>query len=97
MNEQELDALLSTPLPELDAAEFSVALMERIARHEARPARIWSWIMVGVLSVLIAAACSFGAIAAGSASLGVPVIGIGCALTFLTLVLSYAVMQSARE
>jgi hypothetical protein len=97
MNAQELDALLFTPLPERDAAEFSVTLMERIAHHEARPARILSWVMVGVLVVLIAAACSFGAIAAGRTSLGVPVIGIACVLTFLTLLLSYAVMQSARE
>jgi uncharacterized membrane protein len=97
MNELELDTLLSTPLPERDAGEFSVVLMERIAHHEARPARIWSWIMVGMLAALIAAACSFGAIAAGRASLGVPVIDIACALTFLTLVLSYAVIQSARE
>ncbi len=97
MTEQELDTLLCAPLPERDAAEFSVGLMERIAQHEARPARILSWVMVGVLAVLIAAACSFGAVAAGRASLGVPVIVIPCALTFLTLLLSYAVMQSARE
>ena len=47
--------------------------------------------------MLIAAACSFGAIAAGQTSLGVPVIDIACALTFLTLLLSYAVMRSAGE
>ena len=97
MNEQELDALLSASLPERDAGEFSVALMERIAQNEARPARIWSWIMIGVLFVVIAAACAFGAIVSGRPSLGVPVIDIACALTFLTLLLSYAVMQSARE
>jgi hypothetical protein len=66
MTEQELDALLSSPLPERDAAEFSVALMERVARHEARPARILSWIMVGVLLVL-SGSWSFGAEVAGSA------------------------------
>ena len=97
MTEQELDALLSSPLPERDAAEFSVALMERVAHHEARPARILSWIMVGVLLILIAAACAFGAIVSGHAASGMPAIVIPCVLTLLTLLLSYAVMQSARE
>jgi hypothetical protein len=97
MTEQELDALLSSPLPERDVGEFSVALMEHITQHEARPARILSWVMVGILSIVIAAACAFGAIAAGRASLGVPPIVIPCVLTVLTLLLSYAVMRSARE
>ena len=97
MNDLELDGLLSVPLPERDAGEFSVTLMEHIAHEQARPARILSWVMVGVLAVLVAAACSLGAIAAGQPSLGVPIIGIAAALTFLTLLLSFAVMQSARE
>lgn len=97
MTEQEFDALLSTPLPERDAAEFSIALMERITRHEARPARILSWIMVSVLVVLIATAGAIGAVWAGRASIGLPVLAIPCVLTLLTLVLSFAVMESARE
>jgi O-antigen/teichoic acid export membrane protein len=97
MTEQELDALLSSALPERDAAEFSVALMERIAHHQARPARILSWLMIGVLVIVIAAACAFGAAAAGRAHLGMPVLAIPCALTLLTLILSFAVTQSARE
>ena len=97
MTDQELDALLSVPLPERNAAEFSVVLMERIAHHEARPARILSWITVGVLFVAVAAACAFGAMAAGRAALGVPVFAIPCVLIVLTLLLSFAVMQSARE
>jgi hypothetical protein len=97
MTEQELDTLLCSPLPERDAAEFSVGLMERIAQREARPARILSWIMVGVLFVVIAAACAFGASAAGRSALGVPALAIPCLLTVLTLLLSYSVMRSARE
>ena len=95
MNDTELDTLLSTPLPERDAADFSVALMEHIAYDAARPARIASWIMVGVLFVIVTAACLFGASLAGSAiadPLLIPTILIG-----LTLLLSYAVFQSAKE
>ncbi|HUO89694.1 MAG TPA: hypothetical protein VMU08_11000 [Rhizomicrobium sp.] len=97
MNDAELDALLSEPLPELDAGGFSVQLMERIARDQARPARILSWIMVGVLSVVVAAACVFGGLIASRAALGGATLLIPALLTVLTLVLSWAVTQSARE
>lgn len=97
MNDTELDALLSEPLPERDAGDFSVALTERIAQHEARPARILSWISAGVLLVVIAAACVFGAVSFGKVDLGAQNIAIPTALTFLALLLSYVVMQSARE
>jgi hypothetical protein len=96
MNDTELDALLAAPLPELDAGDFSVQLMERIARDQARPSRILSWIMVGVLALVITAACLFGGLIAGRApaagALWVPSI-----LALLALILSWAVLQSARE
>jgi hypothetical protein len=97
MNDTNLDALLSTPLPERDAGEFSVLLMERIARDQARPARILSWISVGVLTVIIAAAALYGAQIMGHSAPGAMPLAIPSLLTLLTLVLSYAVMQSARE
>jgi len=97
MNDSELDALLAVPLPERDAGPFSVALMERIAHDAARPARIAAWIMAGILTVVIAAAAVWLAMAAGRSSLGLDAIALPCTLTFLTLVLSYAVMRSARE
>lgn len=95
MNDSELDALLATPLPERDAADFSVALMEQIARDQARPARILSWISVGILFVVIAGACVFGAsvLQRNSSMMFV----IPSALVGLTLLLSVAVMRSARE
>jgi hypothetical protein len=96
MNDTELDALLSTPLPERDAAEFSVTLMEQIAHDAARPARIASWIMVGVLFALIAAACVFGAALAGRNVVSNPLV-IATALIALTLLLSHAVFRSAKE
>jgi hypothetical protein len=96
VNDTELDTLLSAPLPELDAGAFSVLLMERIARDQARPARILSWLTAGVLAVVIAAACIFGALVSSRSPSGgmllIPVL-----LTVLTLVLSWAVLQSARE
>jgi len=98
MNDMELDALLATPLPERDAGEFSVLLMEKIAQHEARPARILAWLTSGVMFIVIAAACVFGASAVGhvrfddSTHLFIP-----AALLFLTLVLSFTVLQSVRE
>jgi hypothetical protein len=98
MNDHDLDALLSQPLPVRDAGEFSVALMERIAQHEARPARILAWISSGVMLIVIAAACVFAASAVGhvrfddSSHLLIP-----AAMMFLTLVLSYTVLQSVRE
>jgi hypothetical protein len=98
MNDAELDALLSEPLPELDAGAFSVLLMERIAREQARPARILSWLTVGVLFVVVAAACIFGAlIASRGGTPGGGMLLIPALLTVLTLVLSWAVLQSARE
>jgi len=99
MNDTELDALLATPLPERDAGEFSVLLMERIAQHEARPARILAWITSGVMLVVIAAACVFGASAIGHVELGDDSthLLVPAALLGLTLILSYAVLQSVRE
>ena len=95
MNDAELDSLLSAPLPEADAGPFSVTLMERIARRQARPARVLSWLMVVLLSGVVAAACLFGARVMSLGAGGV--VEIPLALTLLTLVLSYAVLQSARE
>ena len=97
MNDAELDALLSEPLPERDAGEFSVLLMERIARHQSRPARILSWITVGILTVVIAAATVYGAVAAShGAFVGQPLI-VPVALTLLSLILSLVVVQAARD
>jgi hypothetical protein len=98
MNDTELDALLATPLPERDAGEFSVLLMEKIARHEARPARILAWITSGVMLVVIAAACVFGASAIGHVQFddGTHLL-VPSALLGLTLILSYTVLQSVRE
>jgi len=95
MNDTDLDALLSAPLPERDAGAFTVLLMEKIAHDQARPARILSWITVGILTLIVAAATIYGAQAMGHAasfSFAIPAL-----LTLLTLALSYAVMQSARE
>jgi len=95
MNDTDLDTLLSTPLPERDAGEFSVLLMEKIAHDQARPARILSWITVGLLTLIVAAASLYGAQMmnhATSFSVAIPSL-----LTVLTLALSFAVMQSARE
>ncbi len=95
MNDTDLDALLSTPLPERDAGEFSVLLMEKIAHDQARPARILSWLTVGILTVIVAAACIYGAQMMSHARSFTFV--IPSLLTLLTLALSFAVMQSARE
>ena len=97
MNDQELDALLAQPLPERDAGEFSVALMERIAEHEARPARIFAWATSALMLVVIAAACVFGAGAIGHVQLGTQSLAIPAALMFLTMILSYTVLRSVRE
>jgi hypothetical protein len=95
MNDTDLDALLSAPLPERDAGEFTVLLMERIAHDQARPARILSWITVGLLTVMVAAACVLGArMMSHTTSL---TFTIPTLLTLLTLALSFAVLQSARE
>ena len=95
MNDDDLDALLCTPLPEQDAGAFTVLLMEKIARDQARPARILSWITVGILTVIVAAATIYGGQAmahAASFNFAIPSL-----LTLLTLALSFAVTQSARE
>ncbi|MEI9993535.1 MAG: hypothetical protein WDM91_02985 [Rhizomicrobium sp.] len=92
MTDSELDALLAAPLPERDAGSFSVVLMERIAHDQARPARILAWITVGILFALVGLACVFAPLAARSASIALP-----AALTLLTLLLSFAVLQAARE
>ena len=97
MTEAELDVLLSQGLPERDAGEFSVRLMDGIARAEARPARILAWVMVALLSIVVAAACVLGADVAGHAASGVGNLAIPCVLTALVLLLSFAVLQSARE
>jgi len=96
MNDPELDALLAAPVPELDTTDFSVTLMEAIAREKSRPNRILSWIMVGVLFVAVALAGVFGALAAGAKALADP-LAIPSALIVLTLILSYSVLRSARE
>jgi hypothetical protein len=97
MNDADLDRLLSEPLPERDAADFSVALMESITQHEARPARILSWISAGVMLVVIVAACLFGASSFGQGDLGAHSLAIPAMLTFLACLLSYVVLQSVRE
>lgn len=97
MTEQELDALLSQALPERDGGEFSVVLMERIAQAQARPARILSWISVGILGVVVAAACVFGASAAGHGVFSPQSLALPCVLTLLTLLLSFAVLQSVQD
>jgi hypothetical protein len=97
VNDTELDALLSEPLPELDAGAFSVLLMERIARDQSRPAQILSWLTAGVLAIVVTAACLFGAFIANRDPLSTAALAVPAALTVLALILSYAVMQSARE
>ena len=52
MNDDDLDALLGAPLPEPALGLFTVEMMERIAQEQARPARIFAWIMVGILFVI---------------------------------------------
>ena len=97
MNDQELDALLMQPLPERDAGAFSVALMERIAQHEARPARIFAWATSAVMLIVIAAACVFGASAIGRVDIAAQNLAIPTALMFLTMILSYTVLRTVRE
>ena len=97
MNDTDLDALLSTPLPERDAGEFTVLLMEKIAHDKARPARILSWITVGILTVIVAAAGLYGAQAMSHAGALAGSFAIPSLLILLTLALSFTVMQSARE
>jgi hypothetical protein len=96
MNDMELDALLNTPLPERDAGEFSVLLMERITQHEARPARILSWISAGVMVAVFAAACLFGASAVGHVDPHMNTMLIPGTLILLSLLLSYVVSEAAR-
>src|ERR1700749_4087576 len=96
MTDAELDALLAAPLPECDAGHFSVALMEAVAHDAARPARILSWVMAGVLAVVVAAACAFGAMAASRNALADDAFTIPSVLTLLTLILSWSVARSAR-
>ncbi len=93
MTDAGLDALLHETLPECDAGEFSVALMEAIASERARPARILSWIMAAVLTVIVAAACVWGALAADRFA---NPIAMPAALLLLTLALSFSVLRSAR-
>jgi len=97
MNDQELDTLLSRPLPELDAGEFSILLMEQIARDQARPARILAWATTALLALVIGAACLFGAAYAGHTFEGAQAMLIPSVLSLLTLVLSFAVLRSAQE
>ena len=97
MNDHDLDALLAEPLPERDAGAFSVALMERIAHDQARPARIAAWIMAGVLTVVVAAAVLLLAQYSGRASANVSPAAIPGALLLLSLLLSFAVLRSVRE
>jgi hypothetical protein len=94
MTDDALDALLAAPLPEPALGLFTVALMERIAQDAARPARIFAWIMVGVLFVIVAAACVVGALI--TTHTGGDPIALAMALTVLTLILSGVVFQAAR-
>jgi hypothetical protein len=96
MNDMELDALLNAPLPERDAGEFSVLVMERITEHEARPARILSWISAGVMVAVFAAACLFGASAVGQVGPSMNTMLIPGSLILLSLLLSYVVSEAAR-
>ena len=95
MNDADLDAMLSSPLPERDAGDFSVTMMENITRHQARGARILSWIMASILVLVIAAAGVFGAMT--SAAFGAQPFVVPAVLMFLALLLSYTVMQTMRE
>jgi ABC-type Na+ efflux pump permease subunit len=97
MNDQDLDTLLSRPLPDLDAGTFSVLLMEKISRDQARPARILAWCTTGLLTLVIAAACLFGASIAARTFAGMQSMIIPATLSLLTLVLSLAVLRSAQE
>jgi hypothetical protein len=96
MTDEDLDALLAAPLPELETTAFSVALVEAIAQRQARPARILSWIMVGLLFATIAAAGVFGGMIAHRSAVADPM-AVPAALALLTLLLSYSVLRSARE
>ena len=89
-----IDALLAEPLPEPALGLFSVELMERIAAEQARPARIFAWIMVGVLFAIVAAACVFGAVV--TTRIGGDPIALAVSLAALTLLLSGAVFQASR-
>ena len=97
MNNNELDTLLAQPLPERDAGAFSVALMERIAHHQARPARIAAWIMAGLLTIVITAAMVLLAQFTGRAQGALPIAALPGLLLLLSLLLSFAVMTAARE
>lgn len=94
MNDSELDTLLATPLPDADAGAFSVEMMERIAEHEARPARIAAWIMAGLFTLLTALALLFLAPLVSAGTFGM--ITLPAILVALTLVLSFTVLRSAR-
>ena len=94
MTDDALDALLAEPLPAPALGLFTVELMERIAAQQARPARIFAWIMVGVLFVIVAAACVVGALV--TTQRGGDPIALAGALTALTLLLCGAVYQAAR-
>ena len=67
--------------------------MESITQHEARPARILSWISAGVMLVVIVAACLFGASSFGQGDLGAHSLAIPAMLTFLACLLSYVVLS----
>jgi hypothetical protein len=71
--------------------------MEAIAQDEAQPARILAWIMLGILFVVVAAACVFGAMVAGRTVFGAQSLAIPGALALLTLLLSFAALQSMRD
>lgn len=96
MNDSDLDVLLAAPLPERDVGAFSVALMERIAREEARPARLAAWAMAALLTVVVAAALVLLGLAAGNSPFGGPLLLPGV-MVALMLMLSFAVMRSVRE
>ncbi|MBS0471740.1 MAG: hypothetical protein JSR60_11760 [Proteobacteria bacterium] len=94
ITDSELDALLATPLPEADAGAFSVEMMERIAEHEARPARIAAWVMAGLFTLLTALTLLFLAPLAHMGAFGM--FTLPAILVALTLTLSFTVLRSAR-
>lgn len=95
MTDEDLDALLAAPLPDLDTTAFSVALMESIVQRQARPARVLAWFTAGLLTVLFAMGCLFAAAASGRGWVSDPY-AIPVVLLLLSAGLSLSVLQSAR-
>jgi hypothetical protein len=90
ITDTEFDTLLAAPLPEADAGAFSVELMERIAEHEARPARIAAWIMAGLFALVTAIALLLLAPLMQLSAV------IAAAFAAMMLLLSFTVFRSAQ-